>query len=127
MGEPVLRVAGSGGETLLWYPRFPFGRQSFAARIGADGKLIGIESRLTDENIARLRVNEMRKDDVLALIGPPYRASRFARMDREIWDYPIACRVSCFLLLAQFSPDGVLREVHQVLDSDTLSRGWPHR
>jgi hypothetical protein len=123
MGEPALRVAGPGGETLLWYPRFPYGRQSFAARIAAHGRLIGIENRLTDEHIARLRVNETRKDDVLSIVGPPYRVSHFARMDREIWDYPTQCRISCFLLLVQFSPDGVVREVYQVLDPETLSRG----
>ena len=125
MGEPALRAKGSRGETLLWYPRFPYGRQSYAATISPDGRLVGIESRLTDPHIAKLKVNETRKEEVLEIIGPPYRASHFPRMQREIWDYPLPCLVSCFILLAQFSPDGVLRELYQVLDPEMLSRGRP--
>lgn len=122
MGEPALRSSAPGGETVLWYPQFPYGRRSFAARMTQDGRLLGIENRLTEDHIARLRVNESRKEDVLSIIGPPYRVSRFPRMDREIWDYPTPCRLSCFLLLVQFSPDGVVRELYQVLDPETLSR-----
>jgi hypothetical protein len=126
MGEPAMRAEGAGGETVLWYPRFPFGRQSYAARMTADGRLIGIENRLTDPYIAKLKVNETRKEEVLELIGPPYRTSRFERMQREVWDYPLPCLLfSCFILYAQFSPDGVLRELYQVLDPETLSRGRP--
>jgi hypothetical protein len=126
MGQPALRAKGAGGEMVLWYPRFPYGRQSYAARISPDGRLVGIENRLTDPHIATLKVNETRKEEVLQIIGPPYRSSRFERMQREIWDYPMPCLVSCFILLAQFSPDGVLRELYQVLDPDTLSRGRPN-
>jgi hypothetical protein len=123
MGEPALRAKGSRGETLLWYPRFPFGRQSYAATISPDGRLLRIENRLTEAHIAKLKVNESRKEEVLVILGPSYRTSNFPRMQREIWDYPLPCLVSCFILLAQFSPDGVLRELYQVLDPDTLSRG----
>ena len=126
MGQPALRAKGAGGEMVLWYPLFPYGRQSYAARISPDGRLVGIENRLTDPHIATLKVNETRKEEVLQIIGPPYRSSRFERMQREIWDYPMPCLVSCFILLAQFSPDGVLRELYQVLDPDTLSRGRPN-
>ena len=125
MGEPALRAKGAGGETVLWYPRFPYGRQSYAARISPEGRLVGIENRLTDPHVAKLKVNDSRKEEVLEILGPPYRASHFPRMQREIWDYPLPCLVSCFILLAQFSPDGVLRELYQVLDPDTLSRGRP--
>jgi hypothetical protein len=85
--------------------------------------LLGIENRLTEAHIAKLKVNESRKEEVLVILGPSYRTSNFPRMQREIWDYPLPCLVSCFILLAPFSPDGVLRELYQVLDPDTLSRG----
>jgi hypothetical protein len=123
MGAPALRGKGAGGETLLWYPSFPYGRQSYAALISPDGRLVSIENRLTDPYLAKLKVNETRREEVLEMVGPPYRASHFPRMQREIWDYPMPCRPSCFVLLAQFSQDGVLRELYQVLDPDMLSRG----
>src|SRR6266403_458068 len=55
MGPPAERSHSANGETVLWFPRFPFGRESYAARIGPDGKLIAIEQRLTPENVARLQ------------------------------------------------------------------------
>jgi len=122
MGQPARRTAGPGEETLLWYPRLPYGRQSFAARIAPDGKLVAIEERLTDQNIARLRPNEMRMQDVLSIVGPPYRSTPFPRMDREIWDYPTPCLMTCRLLVVQFSPDGVLREVYHIQDPEALPR-----
>ena len=125
MGQPALRGKGAGGETLLWYPSFPYGRRSYAASISPDGRLVSIENRLTDPYLAKLKVNETRREEVLATIGPPYRASHFPRLQRETWDYPMPCLMSCFILVAQFSQDGVLRELYQVLDPDMLSRGRP--
>jgi hypothetical protein len=40
MGQPAERSRSANGEAVLWFPRFPFGRESYAARIGPDGKLI---------------------------------------------------------------------------------------
>ena len=54
MGPAAERRAGPNGETVLWYPRLPYGRESYAARIGADGKLIAIEQRLTEDNLGYL-------------------------------------------------------------------------
>src|SRR5215213_8822659 len=49
MGVPADTRAGAAGETVLWYPRLPYGRVSYAARIGKDDKLIAVEQRLTRE------------------------------------------------------------------------------
>src|SRR5262245_14169891 len=51
MGPAKDKRAGPNGETVYWYPRLPYGRVSYAARISKDGKLIAIEQRLTKENM----------------------------------------------------------------------------
>jgi hypothetical protein len=115
MGPAADKRAGPGGESWLYYPRQPFGRKIFVARVAADGKLIALEQRLTDENVAKIVPQTARRDDVRNLLGPPYSVSSFPRMEREIWQYymqhfgdpgiPVT-------LYVQFSPDGVAREVY---------------
>jgi hypothetical protein len=109
-------------ETWYYYPRQPFGRKTFVARIGADGRLIALEQRLTDENIAKIVPNATRSEQVRDLLGPPYIAARIARMDRSIWTWhmrhfgdpgiPVSLNV-------QMSPDGVVREVYILDESDS--------
>lgn len=115
-----------GGETWLYYPRQPFGRKTYVARLNADGRLIGIEQRLTDENVAKVIPNTTRAEQVRDLFGPPYASGQYARLDRNIWTYhmrrfgdpgiPVQLNV-------QMSPDGVVREVVILDESDTDNRG----
>jgi hypothetical protein len=117
MGRAADKRAGPGGETWLYYPRQPYGRKMFVARVAPDGKLIALEQRLTDENVAKIVPNTARANDVRDLLGPPYLVTKFPRLDREVWQYhmrhfgdpgiPVA-------LYVQFSPDGIAREVYLI-------------
>lgn len=114
MGPAADERAGPGGETWFYYPRQPGGRMTFVARIAPDRKLIAVEQRLTDENVARIVPNASNGGDVRSLLGPPAAVTAFPRLNREVWQYhmrhfgdpgiPVA-------LYVQFSPDGVAREV----------------
>jgi hypothetical protein len=125
MGVPADRRQ-VGGETWLYYPRQPFGRKTFVARLGAGDRLIGIEQRLTDENVAQIVPNATRGEQVRDLFGPPYQSSRFARLDRNVWTWhmrrfgdpgiPVQLNV-------QMSPDGVVREVYIIDESDSVRDG----
>jgi hypothetical protein len=113
MGRAAEQRARPDGETWLYYPRQPFGRKVFVARIAPEGKLIGLEQRLSEEYIARLVPNHSRREDVLELFGSPYERLDFPRMNREAWswhmrqfgDLPVGLHV-------QMSPDGVVREIY---------------
>ena len=59
MGAPAEVRKGVDGETVFWYPRLPYGRVSYAARIAPDGKLMNIEQRLTEDNLGRLEKGKM--------------------------------------------------------------------
>lgn len=115
MGPSAERRPGPGGETVRYYSRQPFGREIYAARFGADERLIAIEQRLTLDNVAKLRPDITRADEVRALLGPPYRVDRFPRMQREAWTYWMrGMTPTRAQLYVQFSPDGVVREVYLV-------------
>lgn len=125
MGTPAERRQ-VGGETWLYYPRQPFGRKIFVARLGADGRLVAVEQRLTDEYVARIVPNTTRAEQLRELFGPPYSTMQIARLDRDIWTWhmrrfgdpgiPAALSV-------QMSPDGVVREVYLIDESDSDRRG----
>jgi hypothetical protein len=114
MGEPALvRDAPDGGQ-VLWYPRLPAARESFAATIDRDGILVSIEQRLVPEYVARLKPNESTADDVLDALGPPNRVYEYPRQAREAWEYQLRTPPENMNLYVQLSPDHVVREVFQL-------------
>lgn len=124
MGAPAEKRQVSG-ETWYYYPRQPYGRKTFVARVAPDGKLVALEQRLTDENLTKIVPNTTRAEQVRELLGPPYSAGHFARLDRNIWSWhmrrfgdpgiPVQLNV-------QMSPDGVVREVYIIDESDSNNR-----
>jgi hypothetical protein len=116
MGAPTLVREAADGEKTLWYPRLPLGRESFAARINPDGTLISLEQRLTRGNIAKLRPNQSTAEDVLDILGPPFRVYQYPHMQREAWEYQLRTPPSNTSLYVQLSPDRVVREVFQLQD-----------
>jgi hypothetical protein len=118
MGRADDKRPAAGGETVYYYSRLPYGNATYAARIAPDGKLIALEQRLTLENMDKLKPGVTRAEDVLALLGPPYRPMKQASTGIEIWTYPFL--VPGFPLprwfLAHISPDGMLREKNMIDD-----------
>jgi hypothetical protein len=125
MGKPVERRQVAG-ETWLYYPRQPFGRKVFVARLGADGRLVAIEQRLTEENVAKIILNTTRAEDLRQLFGPPYSAMQIARMDRNVWTWHMRRYGDPGIpagLSVQMTPDGVVREVYMLDETDSERRG----
>jgi len=118
MGPVAERRAGRDGESVLWFSRQPYGRENYAARIGADGKLVSLEQRLTVENLAYLERGKMTDESVHDLFGPPYKVNQFPRMQRVIWTYWMPAAEEWKVLFVQFSPDHVLREYYYMDDPE---------
>src|SRR2546428_1112837 len=85
MGPATDRRARPNGETVLWVPRMPYGDGTYAARVGADGRLVALEQRLTEENNAQIERGRTTADQVPDLVGPPYRGAHFPPMERGVW------------------------------------------
>ena len=99
------------GETVRFYPRLPAGREIYAARFGADGKLIAIEQRLTRENMEKLVRRQTTTEDVRDLFGPPYRKLDFPRLATQVWQYPMSDVATRQILNVEFSADGRIKDV----------------
>ncbi len=127
MGRPADVREVPDGETVLWYPRMPYGSGSYAARIAPDGRLIGVEQRITEQNIARIIPGRTTAGEVLDIVGPPYRADPFPRMEREIWTYKIQTFPFPKALFVQISPDDVVREVYFIDDPEVPRLGGGRR
>jgi hypothetical protein len=131
-GTPVAQVEGrmgpaadkrvhSDGETWYYYPRQPHGLAMYVARVDKDGRLLAMEQRLTDENVARLEKGKTRADDVRDLLGPPWKVWPYPRMQRDIWEYRMTIGGAGGVpqgLYVQVSPDSIVREVYVLNDPD---------
>jgi outer membrane protein assembly factor BamE (lipoprotein component of BamABCDE complex) len=124
MGTPAEKRQ-VGAETWYFYSRQPYGRVTYVARVGADGRLVGLEQRLTDANVAKIVPNATRAQDVRDLLGPPWTAVQYAQLDRNVWTWWMRRYGDPGMpgeLVVQMSPDGVVREVY-FLQQGTANRG----
>ncbi len=116
MGKPAERVERPGGGSVLYYPRGPAGRETYAVSVGADGRVQAVEQRLTDANIARLVRGTTAAREVREIFGPPSTTGRLPRLERDVWEYPMDTVSMPYVLLVQFSYDGIVREVFKMRD-----------
>ena len=61
--------------------------------------------------------------EVRALLGPPHQVVRFERQQRDVWTYRWQEFSDRRLLHVQFSYDGVVREVLDMIDTEYLPMG----
>lgn len=124
LGKPADTRKHADGETVYYYPQLPWGYVTYAARVGADGRLIALEQRLTEENIGKLVKGQTRQDEVRDLLGPPYEPQRVERMDRDIWTYPMrigGAPTPKWFLVQMSLADGVVRETY-LMDDPNYNR-----
>jgi hypothetical protein len=117
MGTVAARTTGSNGETVLWFSRQPSGRVIYAARMGKDDRLIGVEQTLVAENLAKIQPGKSTEAEVRAILGPPWRIDPFPRMQRVAWTYAVQ-GMNPQQYVVQFSSDGVARERFAIDDPD---------
>ena len=116
MGAPAEKRQVAG-ETWYFYSRQPYGRVMYVARIGGDGRLVALEQRLTDATVARIVPNSTRAEELRDLLGPPFTAVQYPRMERDTWTWWMRHHGYPGLpveLVVQMSPDGVVREVYML-------------
>ena len=114
MGTPAEKRQ-VGAETWYFYSRQPYGRVNYVARVGPDGRLLGLEQRLTDAYVAKIVPNTTRAQEVRDLLGPPWTSVQYAQLDRNVWTWWMRRYGDPGVpgeLVVQMSPDGVVREVY---------------
>jgi len=120
MGVPKEKRAGPNGETVLWYPRLPDGRVSYAARVGKDGKLIAVEQRLTRANLDSIKPGA-REDAVRDLLGPPQSIQWFERQQVNAWTYN-AQGIAPQIYVVEIAKDGEVRRAYRYDDPQFIPK-----
>jgi len=116
MGMPAEQLKVSGGDSLWFYPKQPYGRRTYAVRVGSDGVVRSVEQVLTEANFAKIAVGVTTRAQVRELLGPPYQVVHYERLRRETWTYAIYSSQRDFFLHVQMSDDGLVREVIMLED-----------
>jgi hypothetical protein len=121
MGKPDAKVKLDAGAVEWFYTR-PAARQTYAITFGPDGRFRSSEQRLDRAFIDRIRRDWTAKA-VSTLLGPPYETVRFERQERDVWTYHWQEYSVRRLLHVQFSYDGLVREVLDMIDEAYQPKG----
>lgn len=122
MGAPAERLERANGERVLYYPRT---RQVYAVVLGKDGLVRAVEERITKSNIAKLVAGQTATKDVRELFGSPERAVRMERQQRDVWEYTYRYYDEYRVLWVQYSADGLVREVLDMIDYSAYPPSGP--
>ncbi|MBI2752869.1 MAG: outer membrane protein assembly factor BamE [Betaproteobacteria bacterium] len=123
MGAPSQTVALPNGDKALYFSRLPAGRAMYVVTVSSDGVMKSIEQRLTRQNLSRIVAGESTRRYVRELLGPPGLTGRLALQPREWWEYKLRDNYQKRIVWVQFSDDGLVREVLDLLDPEEFSPG----
>ncbi|GAB3630627.1 lipoprotein [Pandoraea terrae] len=110
LGRPHETYPLGGGVTRWLYPTQPFGQQTIAADIDAQGRVVGVKQVLSMQEFAKVEVGKWTKDDILHHFGKPVETSYFPLMKREAWTYRFKQDEAWDSMMNfYFDPQGIVR------------------
>ena len=118
MGAPAHRVALPNGDSAQYFSRLPEGRAVFVVTFGPDRVMKSIEQRLIRSNLKFIVAGTSTMNDVRNLFGPPGGEGRLERQRRTWWEYKYEDYDQRRVIWVQYSDDGVVREVLDVVDPE---------
>ena len=118
LGAAHQRLKLANGDSALYFSRLPYGRAMYVVTVGPDGVMKSIEQRMQQPVFAKVVANSWTKEQVGELLGPPGRTGRFNRMHRDWWEYRYRIQPDDRVVWVQFSDDGVVREMYDMIDPD---------
>ena len=118
MGPPAQKIGLPNGDGALYFSRLPEGRAVFVVNVGPNGVMKSIEQRLNRANLKMIFAGTSTMKDVRELFGPPGREGRLERQARNWWEYKYFDYEQRRVIWVQYSDDGVVREVLDMLDWD---------
>lgn len=119
MGPPAERLTEANGNVVWFYPGGRLGRETWAVRIGPDGRVREVEQRLTEANIAKIVPNQTTTREVRALLGPPDRDVYYPATKLNSWSYPmVPGPMMDWMVLWVEHEAGVVRKVTYTVDPE---------
>ena len=118
MGPASQRLQLANGDSALYFSRLPYGRAMYVVTVGPDGVMKSIEQRMQQPVFAKVVADAWTRKEVSELLGPPGKSGRFDRQKRDWWEYRYYLSPDYRVVWIQFSDDGVVREIMDMLDPD---------
>ena len=86
LGQPT-NTYQDGADTLLEYAHGPWGRTTWMARFGPDGRLRSYEQVLTAQKFATVKLHRDTKATILHTFGRPMMVTHYYSVDGDVWLY----------------------------------------
>lgn len=124
MGQPTMVRQYSDGTEALWFSKLPHGRQNWLAVVNKDGILVSFDQRLTDKYISQIKPNASTTDNVIDLLGPPYRQVPFPFKPLVAWEYQLPTTPERQTLYIEVGQDSMVKALYKLYDRD-LKNAFP--
>jgi hypothetical protein len=109
MGAPAEVLRSADGGELWFYPRGRHGRVTFRAALDPDGRLLGVDQVLTEENFARIVDGKTTAQELRRLLGPPdWEWTSRLKPEETIWDYRYWVVQEPWILRVGIDPRGIV-------------------
>jgi len=113
LGKPAMELKRPEGGKVQYFTTWPFGHNTYAVTLGADGVVRSLDQRLTQDNVMSIKPG-MKRSQVLERLGPPRQETREERQKLMVMEYPwLQGNREARLHYVRLSYDEV---VHDVLD-----------
>lgn len=120
LGRPADIQKQPDGSSVWFYPGGRWGRQTWAVRMGPDGRVLGVDQRLTEDNIKRLVPEHTTMQQVRALLGPPTEDVYYplAKLHSAIYPMIPGSIDNWMVLWVDYDDSGVVRRVTYGIDPE---------
>jgi hypothetical protein len=115
MGTPTDTHVDRNGDQLLEYATGPEGHETYRVRVGADGKVKDVTRLLTEEQLAKVVLGTMKRDEVRDLLGRPSFEDAYMAGPTWSWRYKRG-GVSPGYMVVTFNPDGTAQTKIVIID-----------
>ena len=121
MGTPTDTRVDRNGDPLWEYATGPEGFETHRVRFGADGKVKEVTQLLAEDQLAKVALGTMTKDDVRGLLGRPSFEDIY--MPGLTWSWRFArVGASPGYMVVIFNPDGTVKDKIIIVDPTGDSR-----
>lgn len=121
MGAPTETVRLADGGEAWFYPK-GWGRVTYRVELGPDQKVRNVDQVLDDYHFDRIQAGKTTKDELLALIGPPFYV--WHTRTETVWEYRyLWAQQSPWILRVGIGPNDVVTGQARIEEQDANNGG----
>ena len=122
LGKPTAEYPLPDGGRRLQYSELPAGFNVWNLDYDAGGRLLSVDQALRYADFDRITIGQWRADDVLRLLGQPWRIERVASFNGPVWTYRFTDINNPRRIHIHIDPAGVVQRI--LYTDDIFARGF---